>query len=152
MVRPRSQADTGAMQIASPFPDQPPAPLRVFIVEDSGYLLERLEEMVRNIEGARCAGSAGTADAALRAIADTRPDAVILDVRLAQGSGFDVLRALQASAHPPEVFIFSNFASEPYRRMATRLGAAAFFDKSSQTDDMRALLAQRASQRARRVH
>jgi DNA-binding NarL/FixJ family response regulator len=140
------------MQITQQLHPAPVAPLRVFIVEDSRQVLERLEEMVGNIDGARCAGSATTVDAALRGIADTRPDAVILDIRLEQGSGFDVLRALKAAALPTQVYIFSNLASEPYRRMAQRLGAAAFFDKCNQTDDMRALLAQRAAQHATQLH
>ena len=149
MVGRRPRFDTVGMQIASPSHPAPETPLRVFIVEDSTDVLERLEEMVADIAGARCAGSANTAEAALRGIADTQPDAVILDVRLRQGSGFDVLRALKAWAAHPEVFIFSNLASEPYRRMATRLGAAGFFDKTSQTEDMRALLQRRAAQHAR---
>jgi DNA-binding NarL/FixJ family response regulator len=140
------------MQITQQLHPAPVAPLRVFIVEDSRQVLERLEEMVGNIDGACCAGSATTVDAALRGIADTRPDAVILDIRLEQGSGFDVLRALKAAALPTQVYIFSNLASEPYRRMAQRLGAAAFFDKCNQTDDMRALLAQRAAQHATQLH
>jgi DNA-binding NarL/FixJ family response regulator len=135
------------MEITNQLQSLPPAPLRVFIVENSRQVLECLEEMVGSIAGVRFAGSAGTADSALRGIADTRPDAVILDVRLAQGSGFDVLRGLQAAALPTEVYMLTNLSTEPYRRMAQRLGAAAFFDKSSQTDDMRALLAQRAAQR-----
>jgi|SRR5579859_7656813 len=140
------------MQIAQQLHPTPATPLRVFIVEDSEAVLERLEEMVGNIAGARFAGSATTAEAALRGINDTQPDAVILDVRLAQGSGFDVLRALAARALPTQVYIFSNLATEPYRRMAQRLGAAAFFDKGSQTEDMRALLAQRAAQHAQQPH
>jgi DNA-binding NarL/FixJ family response regulator len=140
------------MQITSRIHTQPPAPLRVFIVEDSEAVRERLKEMVANIEGARCAGSATTVDAALRGIAATRPDAVILDIRLEQGSGFDVLRGLQAAVLPTQVYIFSNLATEPYRRLALRLGAAAFFDKCNQTDDMRALLAQRAAQHTAPLH
>src|SRR5579872_1047947 len=126
--------------------------LRVFIVEDSRQVLERLEEMVGNIDGASFAGSAATVDAALRGIADTRPDAVILDIRLEHGSGFDVLRALKTAALPTPVYIFSNLATEPYRRMAQRLGATAFFDKCNQTDDMRALLAQCAAQHGAQLH
>ena len=140
-------SDTAGMQIANQLHRTHRTPWRVFIVEDSSPVLERLEEMVGNIAGVHCAGSAGTADAALRGITATRPDAVILDVVLAQGNGFEVLRALTAAALPTEIYMFSNLASEPYRRLAQRLGAAAFFDKSSQTDEMRTLLAQRAGQR-----
>lgn len=128
------------------------APLHVFIVEASQPVRERLEEMIASIEGTRCAGCAATAEAAISGILDTHPHAVILDIGLAQGSGFDVLRALRARAPQIPVYVFSNFAMEPYRRMAIRLGASVFFDKTTQIEDMRELLTQRAAQHTTLPH
>ena len=110
---------------------QTSAPLHVFIVEDSQPVRERIEEMLASIEGTRCAGWAATAEAAISGILDTHPHAVILEIALAQGSGFDVLRALRARAPQIPVYVFSNFSMEPYRRLAIRLGAAVFFDKTA---------------------
>jgi DNA-binding NarL/FixJ family response regulator len=120
------------------------AALRVFIVEDSPPVRERLEELLASIEGARCAGAADTADAAIQGIVDAHPDAVLLDIALARGSGFDVLRALHVRVPDIPVYVLSNHTSEPYRRMALQLGASAFFDKTTQIGDMRELLSRRA--------
>lgn len=127
------------------------ATLKVFIVEDSELIRERLGEIVHSIAGARCAGSAATADAAVRGILASRPNAVVLDISLSQGNGFDVLRALEPVPSDMPVYVLSNMASEPYRRAAIRLGAAAFLDKTTQFDRMRELLVQRASQLATSV-
>lgn len=119
--------------------------LRVFLVEDSPIIRERLEEMLDSIEGARTVGYAAAADEAIRNILDARPDVVVLDIRLAQGSGFDVLRTLHERTPEIDVYMLSNFATEPYRRLAQRLGATGFFDKSTQFQAVREALARRAA-------
>jgi two-component system response regulator DevR len=119
--------------------------LRVFIVEDSSMVRERLEEMLSSIEGLCSAGYATTADEAIRDILAAHPDVVVLDIRLAQGTGFDVLRALHERASDICVYMLSNFATPPYRRLAERLGAVEFFDKTNQIEAVREALAKRAS-------
>jgi DNA-binding NarL/FixJ family response regulator len=65
---------------------------------------------------------------------------VVLDIQLAQGSGFDVLRALQSRAPQIAVYVLTNFATEGYRKAAERLGARGFFDKSNDIELLRAAL------------
>ena len=119
---------------------------RVFLVEDSAPVRERVAAMLASIEGVSTVGSAATAHDAERAILATRPDAVVLDIKLAQGSGFDVLRALRAQAPQIEVYVLSNFVAPAYRQLAANLGARGFFDKSTETETMRRAIAERAAQ------
>lgn len=118
--------------------------MRVFVVEDSPMVCERLQAMVGEIEGACAVGAAASADAAITGILAAQPDVVVLDLHLAQGSGFDVLRALHARAPAIGVYMLSNFADAPYRRLASRLGALDFFDKSTEFERVRDALAARA--------
>ena len=69
---------------------------------------------------------------------------MLLDINLAEGSGFDVLRAVRAEAPEIEFYVLSNFVALPYRDLAERLGARQFFDKSKEFPRMRELIAQRA--------
>lgn len=119
--------------------------LRVYVVEDSPLVRERLEAMLATIEGARSVGHAGGAEEAIRGILAEHPDAVVCDLRLAQGSGFDVLRAVRDAAPEIDVYMLTNFAAEPYRRLAARLGAREFFDKSTEFERVRAALAARVA-------
>lgn len=121
-------------------------PLKVYLVEDSPVLRERLEAMLATIAGARTVGYASGAEDAVRGIGEQRPDVVVLDLKLAQGSGFDVLRALRGRAPETDVYMLSNFATEPYRRLAAQLGAREFFDKSSEFGRVREIIAARAIQ------
>ena len=128
------------------------AALQVFVVEDSLPVSERLQELVDSIDGARCAGSARTAAAAVEAIRRIRPHAVILDLRLAQGTGFDVMRAFKDEPLNPAFYVLSSFAIEPYRRLAFKLGAAAFLDKTTDLFAIRTLLEQHAARRSQPMH
>ena len=119
---------------------------RVFLVEDSAPVRERVAAMLASIEGVATVGTAATAHDAERAILATHPDAVLLDIKLAQGSGFDVLRALRAQAPQIEVYVLSNFAAGAYRQLAANLGARGFFDKSTEIEAMRRTIAERAAQ------
>jgi DNA-binding NarL/FixJ family response regulator len=121
-------------------------PLRVFVAEDSPLILERLEAMIA-LAGADQVGCASRVEAAIRGILSARPELVILDVQLADGTGFDVLRAIREQAPEIDIYLFSNFSAYPYRQLAERLGARGFFDKSREFESMRDVVAQRAAAR-----
>ena len=119
---------------------------RVFLVEDSPPVRQRVLELLGSIHGVNAVGSAATANDAEREILEKQPDAVLLDIKLAQGSGFDVLRALRKQAPHIEIYMLSNFAAPPYRERAAGLGARGFFDKTTEIERLRLTMAERASQ------
>jgi DNA-binding NarL/FixJ family response regulator len=119
--------------------------MQVFIVEDSPLVRVRLVDMLEAIPGASVVGEASCAEAAIREILAARPDVVLLDLNLAEGSGFDVLRAVQKLAPEIDFYMLSNFAAYPYRELAERLGARDFFDKSTEFARVRDIIAQRAA-------
>ncbi len=119
--------------------------LEVFLVENSPPIRERLLTLLAPVAGIRVVGFAERADDAIREIVRQRPDAVILDLNLASGSGIEVLRALRAEAPEVEVFVLTNFANSQYRRLCTSLGAHGFFDKSTEFEKVRDAIAARAT-------
>jgi DNA-binding NarL/FixJ family response regulator len=118
--------------------------VKVFIVEDSPLLRGRLETMVAAIPGAHVSGHADSAAEATQRVLRERPDAVVLDLHLREGNGLDVLRAVRAAAPAIAVYILTNYPEEKYRQIAAELGAAGFFDKSSEFDRLREAIAARA--------
>jgi DNA-binding NarL/FixJ family response regulator len=130
MVRGAPGRHTGAMKT-------------VYLVEDAPLVRARLLELLQDVPDTRIVGIAARAAEAIAEILDDRPDVVVLDLHLAEGSGFDVLRAVRAAAPEIEIYILSSIAPEPYRRLAARLGARGFFDKSSEFERVRETLAAR---------
>jgi DNA-binding NarL/FixJ family response regulator len=120
--------------------------MQVFLVEDSAPVRARLAQMVSAIPGAVVVGEAERAESAIQQILEMRPNVVLLDLGLAAGgSGFDVLRGVHRAAPDIDFYMLSNFAADPYRQLAERLGAREFFDKSRDFERMRELIARRAA-------
>jgi DNA-binding NarL/FixJ family response regulator len=118
---------------------------KVFLVEDSLPVRERLARMIEAVPGAQVVGQAGDVEDAIAAILAARPDLVLLDLSLERGSGFDVLRAVHGTEPGIVFYMLSNFATEPYRRLAKRLGACGFFDKSKDFDRLREFVVRRVA-------
>jgi DNA-binding NarL/FixJ family response regulator len=114
--------------------------VKVFLVEDSPLLRERVQAILASIPGAESVGHAASARAAIAAIQSARPDIVVLDIQLEEGSGFDVLRAVRASLPGVRFYVLTNFANDAYRRKAESLGAQGFFDKSHEFERLREAL------------
>jgi DNA-binding NarL/FixJ family response regulator len=114
--------------------------VKVFLVEDAPLLRERLVALIASV-GASTVGHADGAREAIDGILASAPDAVVLDLHLKEGNGFDVLRAVRKAAPAIAFFIVTNHPHEGYRASAERLGARGFYDKSSEFDKLREALA-----------
>jgi DNA-binding NarL/FixJ family response regulator len=85
---------------------------------------------------AQVVGYAATANQAIDGISRTHPDVVLLDIRLDEGNGMDVLRQVKHLDRPPVVFVLTNYAYPQYRAKFLEGGADYFFDKSTELDAM----------------
>jgi two-component system, OmpR family, response regulator len=124
-------------------------PLRVLLVEDSVLLAARIAELIRRLPGVDLIDTVDTEAEALRRVAASTPDAVILDLHLRAGSGFGVLRALGRTAgRRPKIIVLTGFDLPEYRREAESFGVEAFLNKSRDYDRLPALLSGFARGRA----
>ena len=119
--------------------------MKVFLVEDSPILRERLESMLSAIPGAQTVGHAPTARSAIAGIQAANPDVVVLDIQLEEGTGFDVMKAVRPASPQTAFYVLTNFAHDGYRRMAEKLGARGFFDKTKEFGALRDALAAAAA-------
>ena len=102
--------------------------LRVLLVEDSRVLAERLREALATLENVEVVATASDETAAVAAARDKRPDVIILDLQLKEGTGFGVLH--QLGSVRPIVIVFTNYMLPEYQRLATSLGVEHFLNKS----------------------
>ena len=107
--------------------------LRVYLVEDSALVFERLVELLEEI-GVKLVGNADEATNAIAAIGALRPDVVVIDIALREGTGLHVLKEIGELPEEdrPVRIVLTNFSRQWYRDAAMRLGAEYFFDKSSE--------------------
>jgi len=110
--------------------------VRVFLVEDSPLIRRRIIDNLLSIGGFVVVGFAESEDDAVAAIAETKPDVIVTDIRLREGNGIEVVRQVRQTPADsrPKIYVLSNYASAEYRRECELVGADAFFDKSGEYD------------------
>ena len=126
----------------------PGADMKVFVVEDSAAVRERLIEMIREIEDIEVVGEADTYDAAVSGILSTRPDVAVLDIRLAdeRGSGIDVLSEVKRGLPAMKAIVLSNYATPQHMKASADAGAEYFLDKSADFERITEILVQLRSE------
>lgn len=119
------------------------APLRVFVIEDSPILLERIAEAIADQPSLILVGSADTEKDALAKIRALKPEALVVDIKLREGNGLNVLAQLKFAFEDgtrPKIVVFTNYPRQEYLRNSKQLGADYFLDKSTQFSDLPRIL------------
>lgn len=114
--------------------------MKILLVEDSETVSERLNELLSEVPSVQLIGAASDVETAVRRFQRAKPDAIILDLKLQAGSGFDVLRHVKATKEAPLVIILTNYAFDHYRAKGEELGADYFFDKSTEFEKVVAVV------------
>jgi DNA-binding NarL/FixJ family response regulator len=118
--------------------------MRVFLVEDSALVCERLIELIESAGEHQVIGQADTYDKALAGIASAIPDVGIFDVSLARGNGIDALA--EAKRRRPDLIgiILSNHVTPQHAKAGAEAGAAFFLDKSTEFERITEILSKLA--------
>jgi len=121
--------------------------MKVFVVEDSAAVRERLIEMIREIDDIEVVGEADTFDKAVNGIMNTRPDVAVLDIKLANdgGSGIDVLIQVRKGLPEMKAIVLSNYATPQHMKASADAGAEYFLDKSADFERITEILEQMKS-------
>jgi len=114
--------------------------MKVFIVDDSEVVVERLADLLEDVPGAELVGQAADVPEAVDGIQRMKPDAIILDLQIPGGSGLDVLRAIRPNHPHLQVLICTNYPYPQYREECMTAGANFFLDKSVEFGKIPAIL------------
>ena len=104
----------------------------VLVVDDEAAIRDSLH-MILEYEGYRV-DEAGSGSQALTRVADRPPDAVILDIKMPEMDGLELLKALRDRGYDMPVLMISGHADVATAVEATRRGAYDFFEKPLQRD------------------
>jgi two-component system nitrogen regulation response regulator NtrX len=99
----------------------------ILVIEDDRDLRRACLDML-TARGYQALGAASVGEG-LRAFGERRPAAVLLDLRLPDGTGLDVLRELQRRSPVTPVVVVSGYGSVPDAVEAMHLGAAEYLEK-----------------------
>lgn len=110
--------------------------MKVLLVDDSVIIRQRLKRMLTDVQGVQVIGEAGNVQDATDAIRKQKPDVVLLDIHLLDGSGIDVLQNLKKDRPSPAVIILTDYPFPQYRQTCLEAGADFFFVKSTEFDQV----------------
>lgn len=109
----------------------------VLLVDDHPLVTERLELRFRGESDLGTVVTATSLAAARAAMASHEFDVVVCDVRLPDGSGFELVdQSASLALRPPRFIMLSQFDNPQYIDAAQRLGAAGYLMKTAPTDEI----------------
>jgi DNA-binding NarL/FixJ family response regulator len=109
--------------------------LRVVIADDHPYYREGLARLLRK-NGIEVVGEAPDGEAAIRAVKETAPDVVIMDLNMPGISGAEATRRLLERAPETRVIILSVSAQDEDVTAAMRGGASGYLVKEAPLDQV----------------
>lgn len=105
--------------------------LRVVLVEDHAGYREQLTDRLHELDGVRIVHLADRSGDAVRWL-EANPaqwDLLVLDMFLAEGHGFQVLKACRGRAAQQHAVFLTSYTRDPARGQALAAGANAVFSK-----------------------
>jgi DNA-binding NarL/FixJ family response regulator len=105
--------------------------IRVLVADDQQLLRAGFRVILESEPDIEVVGEAADGVEALEVARDTRPDVVLMDIRMPRLDGLTATERLLAAAEPPRVVVLTTFDQNEYVVRAMRAGAYGFLLKDA---------------------
>jgi DNA-binding NarL/FixJ family response regulator len=113
---------------------KPATRARILIVDDHPAVREALAFRIGRQPDLEVCGEAADQADALRLVAETRPDAAVIDLTLKTGSGLDLIKRIKDRADHVRILVCSAASESLFAERALRAGALGYINKDQATD------------------
>ena len=114
--------------------------IRVVLADDQPLVRAGLRVLIDDTDDMEVTGEAATGAQAVQLARDTRPDVVLMDIRMPGMDGIEATRLINAGGQPPRVVILTTFDTDDHVYGALRAGASGFLVKDMALDDILAAI------------
>jgi DNA-binding NarL/FixJ family response regulator len=111
-------------------------PIRVMIVDDHEVVRQGLRAMLEAAGDVVVAGEAARVQEAVEVAESVRPDVVVMDVRLEDGSGIEATREIRAARPDIKVVMLTSFADDEALFASIMAGASGYVLKQVRGGDL----------------
>lgn len=109
-------------------------PIRVVLVDDHQMVRVGLKTLLEGFPQMQIVGEAATAAEALGVVSQSKPDVVLLDIRLPDGSGLEVCRQLRKAQRGLRVLMLTSYYTDDMVMDAIEAGAEGYLLKEINAD------------------
>jgi DNA-binding NarL/FixJ family response regulator len=110
--------------------------IRVVLADDQPLIRAGLHMLIAGTAGIDVVAEAATGAEAVQAARDTRPEVIVMDIRMPGMDGIEATRIITAGDASPRVVILTTFDDDDYVYGALRAGASGFLVKDMALDDI----------------
>jgi DNA-binding NarL/FixJ family response regulator len=111
-------------------------PYSVLLIDDHDLIRQGLHRAFERHADFDVVAEAGNGREALRLSQEHRPDVVVCDIRLPDGSGLDIVKTLRAQRPEIGLVVLTLYAGDEQLFAALEAGASAFVAKDAPSDDV----------------
>lgn len=111
-------------------------PLMVFLVDDHEVVRAGIKSLLERDPDIEVVGEAASAAATLPGLEQTRPDVLVLDVRLPDGNGIEICGEVTRRFPKIGTILFTSLADDASRLAAYDAGARGYLLKRTRTDEL----------------
>jgi DNA-binding NarL/FixJ family response regulator len=110
--------------------------IRVVLVDDQTLVRTGFRLVLDETVDIEVVGEAADGSRALDVVTSTRPDVVLMDVRMPGLDGIETTRRIRCGPHPAKVIILTTFDLDEYVLAGLRAGASGFLLKDALAADL----------------
>jgi DNA-binding NarL/FixJ family response regulator len=115
---------------------EPSARLRVLVVDDQALVRAGFSSILQREDDLEVVGEAADGVEAIEAVARTRPDVVLMDVRMPRMDGIAATRQLRIRHPAVRVVVLTTYDLDEYLLEALRAGASGFLLKDVRAEQL----------------
>lgn len=114
--------------------------MRILIADDSKFILDRLEQMLKGLEDVDLVGCFQNGTDALNSLRILKPDLAVLDNKMPGLKGMDIIKEIRKENATVKLILLTLYSNSYYRRQALKSGADYFFSKSEEFEKIPELI------------
>src|SRR5580765_4217198 len=111
-------------------------PLRVMLVDDHEVVRGGIKALLQSTDDIVVTAEAGSVREAIEEAERSRPDVIVMDVRLTDGSGIEATREIRAKRPQTSVLMLTSFADDEALFASIMAGAAGYVLKQIRSGEL----------------
>jgi len=114
--------------------------MNIVIADDSSLLRDRIKSFLNGIKVELVIYEAENGQRAMELVYAKNPDLVILDIRMPEMNGIEVLKEIRKEKMKTKVCIFTNYPYPQYKKKCMEAGADYFLNKAGDLESIKTII------------